>query len=73
MKRLDLDDLPPNAAAVLKGLEVGEELLLVQHGARVGRLAAVGAPLLPTEPELPPEQNAREVFEAFRSAIEDEF
>ncbi|MGA0608226.1 hypothetical protein ACO2Q0_19715 [Phenylobacterium sp. VNQ135] len=72
MKRLDLDDLPPKIAALLEGLEAGEELLLVQHGVVVGRLTA-GAGAGPAEPELPPEQHAREVFENFRAAIEDEF
>ncbi len=72
MKRLDLDDLPPKIAALLEGLNPGEELLLVQHGAVVGRLAA-GDALSPAEPELSPEQNAHEVFEQFRASIEDEF
>lgn len=73
MKRLDLDDLPPKIAAVLEGLEPGDELVLVQHGAVVGRLTAEAVQPSAAEPELPPEQHAREVFENFRSAIEDEF
>lgn len=74
MKRLDLDDLPPRIAAVLEGLEPGEALVLVQQGAVVGRLTAEPpAPAAPHDPELAPEQHAREVFENFRSAIEDEF
>lgn len=74
MPRLDLDDLPPKIATLLTGLAAGEELLLVQHGAVVGRLRAgetaaeEGPP-----PEIAPEQHAREVFENFRSSIEDEF
>jgi len=74
MARLDLDDLPPRIAALLTDLPVGEELLLVQHGAVVGRLTAGTPPEPePPEPEIEPEQRMREVFENFRSAIEDEF
>ena len=73
MTRLDLDDLPPKIAALLSGLSDGEELVLVQHGGVVGRLAAVVAPVVETEPDLPPEQSLREVAEAFRAAIEDGF
>ncbi|WP_309089176.1 hypothetical protein [Phenylobacterium sp.] len=73
MKRLDLDDLPPKVAALLGGLEPGEELVLVQHGAVVGRLTADVALAPSADPHIPPEQHAREVFENFRSAIEDEF
>ena len=75
MARLDLDDLPPRVAALLTDLPAGEELLLVQHGAVVGRLIAPDAP----EPEaaeddaVEPDQKLREVFETFRSSIEDEF
>jgi antitoxin (DNA-binding transcriptional repressor) of toxin-antitoxin stability system len=74
MTRLDLDDLPPRVAALLSGLAEGEELVLVQHGAVVARLTAA-APAEPPEPsaEVEPEQNMREVFEHFRSAVEDEF
>ena len=74
MARLDLDDLPPKMAAQLAGLAEGEELLLVQQGAVVARLtAAASAPPEPAEPDQPPEQQMKEVFENFRSAIEDEF
>lgn len=73
MARLDLDDLPPRVAALLTDLSAGEDLLLVQHGAIVGRLLAAEAPPAEPEPELEPEQKMREVFETFRSAIEDEF
>jgi antitoxin (DNA-binding transcriptional repressor) of toxin-antitoxin stability system len=74
MKRLDLDDLPPKIAALLSGLEAGEELVVVQNGAVVARLTATSAPLaaLP-EPDRPPEERIKEVFEDFRSAIEEEF
>jgi antitoxin (DNA-binding transcriptional repressor) of toxin-antitoxin stability system len=74
MKRIDLDDLPPKIAALLAGAEPGEEVLLVQNGAVVGRLTGGGAePEARTEPELPPEENAKEIFEQFRASIEDEF
>ncbi|HEY9218570.1 MAG TPA: hypothetical protein VIO94_11010 [Phenylobacterium sp.] len=75
MKRIDLDDLPPKVAQLLTGVEDGEELLLVQNGLVVGRLLG-GA----TEPEaeddaveVEPEQKTREVFEQFRSLMEDDF
>ena len=76
MKRIDLDDLPPKLAALLSAAEPGEEILLVRNGAVVGRLTggapeASGAP--PAEPDQPPEETAREVFEQFRAAVEDEF
>jgi antitoxin (DNA-binding transcriptional repressor) of toxin-antitoxin stability system len=76
MKRIDLDDLPPKLAALLTGAQAGEEVLLVRDGAVVGRLTggpaeAPGAPA--AEPDLPPEENAKEIFEQFRSMMEDEF
>jgi len=74
MKRLDLDDLPPKLAQLLAGLEDGEELLLVRDGAVAGRLTG-GAPVVaipPDEGEATPER-AAEVFELFRSSVEDEF
>jgi antitoxin (DNA-binding transcriptional repressor) of toxin-antitoxin stability system len=76
MKRLDLDDLPPKAAALLASTEDGEEVLLVQNGAVVGRL--IGADLAAEAdegdpPPPPPEENAKEIFEQFRSIVEDEF
>ena len=74
MARLDLDDLPPKIAALLSGLPGGEELVLVQHGAVVGRLTAAAAPeAAETETPRPPEQRVAEVFEDFRAAVEDEF
>lgn len=74
MARLDLDDLPPRIAALLSDLPAGEELLLVQHGAVVGRLTA-NEPPEPEDldPEIEPDQKMREVFENFRSSVEDEF
>ncbi|MBL8554663.1 MAG: hypothetical protein JNL41_10330 [Phenylobacterium sp.] len=80
MARLDLDDLPPRIAALLTDLPAGEEILLVQHGAVVGRLTANEPPEPEeTEPdplerkEGEPDQKLREVFENFRASIEDEF
>ncbi len=75
MKRLDLDDLPPKLAQLLTGLEEGEELLLVQDGMVAGRLTGgAPVPVEPSEPETPPsEARAAEIFEQFRSMMEDEF
>jgi antitoxin (DNA-binding transcriptional repressor) of toxin-antitoxin stability system len=75
MKRIDLDDLPPKLAALLAGTEEGETVVLVQDGVVVGRL--VGGPCEPRAPdpelEPPSEEKAKEIFEQFRSMIEDEF
>jgi len=74
MMRLDLDDLPPKIAALLRDLPEGEDLVLVQHGAVVGRLTAAAARLTAApEPDVAPDQDVHEVFENFRSAVEDEF
>lgn len=74
MKRLDLDDVPPKIAALLAGLEAGEELLLVQNGAVAGRLTATAkAPVAEPEPLPEPEEHLKEVFDQFRASIEDEF
>ena len=75
MKRLDLDDLSPKLAQLLTGLAEGEELLLVQDGMVAARLTG-GAPALKAadeEPERPPEEQAKEIFQQFRSLMEDEF
>ncbi len=76
MTRIDLDDLPPKVAALLSGVATGEEVLLVQNGVVVASLTA-GAAAPQAQPEaesaLAPEENAKEIFEQFRSAIEDEF
>lgn len=76
MKRIDLDDLPPKLAALLAAAAPGEEILLVQNGAVVGRLIGGLAPAPdPSRTEAPPapEENAKEIFEQFRAMIEDEF
>lgn len=74
MKRLDLDDLPPRLAQLLTSLEEGEELLLVQNGGVVGRLTG-GVPAVEAAEPQPPsnEERAKEIFEQFRSLMEDEF
>ena len=74
MKRIDLDDLPPKLAALLTSVEEGEEVLLVQNGAVAGRLTG-GAPEVAAVTEEPPtsEEQAKEIFEQFRAAMEDEF
>lgn len=73
MKRIDLDDLPPKLAQLLAGLQEGEELMLVQNGAVAGRLVGAAAPAAAPEPEQPSNERAAEIFEQFRSAMEDEF
>ncbi|KQW73180.1 hypothetical protein ASE17_09535 [Phenylobacterium sp. Root77] len=73
MKRIDLDDLPPKLAQLLAAVEEGEELLLVQNGAVAGRLIGVASPVPEAEPEQPSNERAAEIFEQFRSAMEDEF
>ncbi|MDB5467632.1 MAG: hypothetical protein JWQ46_2394 [Phenylobacterium sp.] len=72
MKRIDLDDLPPRAAALLSGAEPGEEVLLVRDGVVVGRLVGGAAEPQP-DAEVPSEEQAKEIFEHFRSIVEDEF
>jgi antitoxin (DNA-binding transcriptional repressor) of toxin-antitoxin stability system len=76
MKRIDLDDLPPKLAALLAAAEEGEEVLLVQNGAVVGRLtggAPEPGPHVEAGPELSSEERAKEIFDQFRSMMEDEF
>ena len=75
MKRIDLDDLPPKLAALLAAAEPGEEVLLVQGGAVVGRLTGGASKPKAAGPdlEMPPEERAKEIFEQFRASIEDEF
>ncbi|THD82069.1 MAG: hypothetical protein E7812_04490 [Phenylobacterium sp.] len=76
MTRIDLDDLPPKVAAQLAAVAEGEEVLLVQNGAVIGRLTGGAEAAFPppaAEPQVAPEEHAKEVFELFRSSIEDEF
>lgn len=74
MKRIDLDDLPPKVAALLRDVAEGEEVVLVRNGAVVGRLVGGAAEPAPApEPEVDPEDRAKEIFELFRSSVEDEF
>ena len=73
MKRIDLDDLPPKLAQVLAAVEAGEELLLVQNGAVAGRLVGMATPPPEPGPEQSSDERAAEIFEQFRSAMEDEF
>ncbi len=75
MKRIALDDLPPRLAALLTGVEAGEEALLVRDGAVAGRLiGGVVGPATGTETAAPPsDDRAKEIFEQFRSMMEDEF
>ena len=76
MTRIDLDDLPPKIAALLAGALEGEELVLVQGGAVVGLLVAGAperAPKSQADPDQPSDEKAKEIFELFRSSIEDEF
>jgi len=77
MKQIDLDDLPPRIAQILSQLAKGEELLLVQGGAVVGRLAVAegAAPPAPDEllADLPAEAQVKEVLEQFSAMINDEF
>jgi antitoxin (DNA-binding transcriptional repressor) of toxin-antitoxin stability system len=76
MTRIDLDDLPPKIATALSEVATGEEVLLVQKGVVVARLTAGAVepqPKADAEPPLAPEERAKEIFEQFRSAVEDEF
>ena len=74
MNRLDLDDLPPKIAAQLIGVTEGEQVLLVQNGLVVGRLVGARAEqALDAEPTPAPEEHMKQVFDDFRSAVEDEF
>lgn len=75
MKRIDLDDLPPKVAQMLTGAQDGEEVLLVQDGLVVGRLVGAAPEPAPAEEpeEVEPEMRTREIFEQFRSLMEDDF
>ena len=72
MIRIDLDDLPPRIAKILADLKAGDELVLVQGGGVVSRLAVgevEGAPAADAEPEA----DMEEVMEHFKAMIEEEF
>ena len=71
MTRLDIDDLPPKIAAILAAVAEGEEVLLMQGGVVVGRLTGAAKPALSPEPTS--EVLPAEIFEQFRSSIEDDF
>ena len=71
--RIDLDDLPPKVAALLSGARPDEMVLLVKDGAVVGRLHARAVPPSDAPPAPPPEEDIKQVFEDFRSSVEDEF
>jgi antitoxin (DNA-binding transcriptional repressor) of toxin-antitoxin stability system len=81
MKQIDLDDLPPRVAQILASLAAGETLTLVQNGLLVGRLEGAAPPEAPAgapdggDPTPAPtgEARAAEIFEQFRSLMEDEF
>ena len=75
MTRIDLDDLPPKVAALFTQVGPGEQVLLVQNGVVVARLMGVeaAAPAGGPEPDVAPEERAKEIFELFRSSVEDEF
>ncbi len=46
----------------------------MRGGAVVGRLTGGGAePAPPDDPDQPPEERAKEIFEQFRAMMEDEF
>jgi hypothetical protein len=72
MTTLDLDDLPPRLAKVLAGLTDGDELLLVQGGAVVTRLAIAAARSEVTA-EPAADADMEEILEHFKTMIEEEF
>lgn len=75
MKQIDLDDLPPRVARMLEQLESGEELVVVQNGVVVARLAVAASAAPPPDPvaDLPPGEAMAEVMEQFKAMIEEEF
>lgn len=72
MTRIDLDDLPPKLAKTLAALAAGDELLLVQDGAVICRLAIAEASA-PAADAPPEDADMGEVLEHFRTMIEEEF
>ena len=77
MKQIDIDDLPPKVAQLLAALTEGEELLLVQNGVVVGRLAAADNTMTPPHDDViqgvPTEEHMSEVMSHFNALIHDEF
>jgi antitoxin (DNA-binding transcriptional repressor) of toxin-antitoxin stability system len=73
MARLDLDDLPPRAAAALEALAPGEELILTRGGVVVARLTAGPAPTTDESAAPPSEAEMKEILEHFDSMIHDAF
>lgn len=74
MKQIDLDDLPPKVARLLSCLSEEEEITLVQGGGLVARLRVAGAvPLSNSLADLPADEAMEEVFDHFKSMIEEEF
>jgi antitoxin (DNA-binding transcriptional repressor) of toxin-antitoxin stability system len=72
MTTIDLDDLPPRLAKSLAGLRDGDELVLVQGGAVVTRLAIAAARSQATS-EPVADADMEEVLEHFKTMIEEEF
>ena len=75
MKPIDLDDLPPRTAQILRALAHDEELVLVEGGLVVGRLVAAGSPAPSGQSlaETPDEERMKEVMDHFNAMIHDEF
>ncbi|MHB8528222.1 MAG: hypothetical protein ACYC8V_01765 [Caulobacteraceae bacterium] len=76
MAQIDLDDLPPRLAEILTRLEPGEELVLVQNGALIGRLTAAPGAASGADQRLAdahPEERMKEVLEQFNAMIHDQF
>jgi hypothetical protein len=74
--QIDLDDLPPRIAKQLAELAAGEDLVLVQGGMLVARLAVQeNAPPATGDgiEGLPPEEQMAEVMSQFNAMIHDEF
>ena len=76
MPQIDLDDLPLRVAQTLSALTEGDELILVQGGAVVVRLAVAehtpAAPA-PDDANVSPEERMKDVMSQFNAMIHDEF
>jgi antitoxin (DNA-binding transcriptional repressor) of toxin-antitoxin stability system len=77
MSQIDLDDLPPKIAKMLGALRQGDEVVLVQGGAVVGRLSVADESVLtpPGEPidGIAAEDHVAEIMGQFNAMIHDEF